>query len=378
MNRKTAIPNNEDPALLNLYKDPLLIFFALIMPVLWYFKQDPISIFPSYIHWPTIVALSGLLMITNCFKHSGLFSKAALELSKRVDTERTLWVGLILFSVITSTFLTNDIALFLIIPFTIKLSQIAEVKILPLFIFETIAVNVGSLITPIGNPQNIFLWQKFDTGFGSFIWHMLPIGILLLGILLLASLFIAPKHPLEINGREEITIPKVNNLLAWGGALGLLGYLLADSLGFSLPFVITVFLILLFMRPNMLLDMDWGLILLFILLFIDMGMFSGLSPVREVTQQLTLNDKAHVFWSGALYSQFLSNVPATLLLSKFTNAWYPLAAGVNIGGNGLLIGSFANIIAVRITKRPKIVLIYHRYSIPFFIASTLLVYLLFM
>ncbi|HKK46435.1 MAG TPA: hypothetical protein VJ964_13000, partial [Balneolaceae bacterium] len=105
---------------------------------------------------------------------------------------------------------------------------------------------------------------------------------------------------------------------------------------------------------------------------------SELSPIREVTRQLSLHNPSHVFLTGALYSQFLSNVPATLLLSKFTHAWYPLAAGVNIGGNGILIGSFANLIAVRITQKPKLALTYHRYSIPFFLVNTAVVYLLLM
>jgi len=378
LNRKKTTLDNENYALLQLYKDPLLIFFASLLPILWYFKRDALAILPTYIHWPTIVALSGLLMITNCFKYSGLFSKLASRMLKQVKTERALWIGLILFSALIATFLTNDIALFLVIPFTIQLNRMADLNIMPLFIFETIAVNLGSLITPIGNPQNIYVWQKFNIGFGRFILHMLPVGAILLGILVLGCFLFAPTHLITLNGRQDYEIPKTNLILAGGGAIGLVGYLLADGLGYGLPFVCLFFVILLFGRPKILLSMDWGLIILFILLFIDMGMFSGLSPIREVTQQLALHDSSHVFLTGALYAQLLSNVPTTLLLSKFTHAWYPLAAGVNIGGNGLLIGSFANLIAVRITKKPKLALMYHRYSIPFFVVSVIVVYLLLM
>ncbi|HKK47429.1 MAG TPA: SLC13 family permease [Balneolaceae bacterium] len=147
MNRQKSTLENEDYTLLQFYKDPLLIFFALLLPILWYFKRDALATLPSYIHWPTIVALSGLLMITNCFKYSGLFSKLASRLLKQANNERNLWIGLILFSAIIATFLTNDIALFLVIPFTMQLNRMADLNIIPLFIFETIAVNAGSLIT---------------------------------------------------------------------------------------------------------------------------------------------------------------------------------------------------------------------------------------
>ncbi|HKK47428.1 MAG TPA: SLC13 family permease, partial [Balneolaceae bacterium] len=126
--------------------------------------------------------------------------------------------------------------------------------------------------SPIGNPQNIYIWQKFNAGFGDFILHMLPVGVILLGILLFGCFFIAPKHPVKLNSGQELEIPKVNLMLALGGAAGLIGYLLADGLGFGLPFVLLIFLILLTSHSKMLLAMDWGLIILFILLFIDMGM----------------------------------------------------------------------------------------------------------
>ncbi|HYW35705.1 MAG TPA: SLC13 family permease [Balneolaceae bacterium] len=359
--------------LLRIYKDPFVIFSGLILIVLLYLKPTPASRLYSFIHWPTIAALAGLLAITTGFSQSGLMEYGAEHLIEILHTKQGLWFSLILFSAVGAMFLTNDIVLFLIIPFTLRLHSKMPLKIRPLLIIETIAVNAGSMLTPIGNPQNIYLWQKSHLSFFTFTGVMLVPVLIQIILLLTIISFIGDKGALS----KKISFSQAKNYypLALVSVMLLIGYLIANRMGSGLYAVGFILMFYLLFYRKIFLSIDWSLIVLFLFLFIDVGIVTQFSFVKTFSASLNLSNPLHVAGAGIGYSQVISNVPATLLLAHFTRQWKYLAWGVNIGANGLLISSFANFIAVRLAHSQKIGWVYHYYAIPFLVISGGLVYL---
>ena len=141
--------------------------------------------------------------------------------------------------------------------------------------------------------------------------------------------------------------------------------------------LLLVFIFYLISYRKVLLKTDWLLLLLFIVIFIDFHIISTIPIISEGMNILNLQSKGNVFLFSGFLSQLFSNVPATVLISNFSHNWRAIAYGVNIGGNGLIIGSLANIIALRMAKNKKIWLDFHRYSIPYFLITGGITYVLF-
>ena len=131
---------------------------------------------PAAIDWHTIVTLSGLMLLTKGIELSGYFDVLGRKMARRFVTERQLAIFMVLAAALLSTFLTNDVALFIVVPLTLTLKKWCAIPVNRLIIFEALAVNAGSLLTPIGNPQNILLWGRSGLSFFGFIGQMLPLA----------------------------------------------------------------------------------------------------------------------------------------------------------------------------------------------------------
>lgn len=336
---------------------------------LMYAIHQPLSLLPSMVDWETISTLSGLLLITTGIKESGLFHLVAYHIAKKINNYRVLALFLISLAAILSMFLTNDIALFIVIPLTLTLQQIVGSNYSKIIIFEALAVNVGSSLTPIGNPQNIYLWHNWGISFYGFIKEMIPLVSMMSTLLLLmAFLCFSSKKIKVINNQTNV----VDRGLFVVSTLLLVGFILSIDLGYEASFLIITFLSMLIIRKSIFLKCDWGLILLFIAIFIDLDLVCRLNVVSQLLAMLDFNNIRTLLLSGALFSQLISNVPSTILLVKHSANFKMIAYGVNIGGNGLLIGSFANLIALRFSANKRSYLYFHAYSLPYFIISLIL------
>lgn len=169
-------------------RDRLLQFLLLAGVILACFTSSPLRDYPRWIDWPTITTLLGLLLLTKSVEMSGYFDWLGRKMMARLSNERTLALFMVVASALLSTFLTNDVALFIVVPLTITLKKLSALPVTRLIIFEALAVNVGSLLTPIGNPQNILLWNHSGLSFSAFIGQMLPLSGVLLFLLLLFTL----------------------------------------------------------------------------------------------------------------------------------------------------------------------------------------------
>jgi len=347
------------------------IFFMFIILTILY--PDNIKNYPELIDWNTIFLITGLLIITNGMKESGYFYIISSRLLKRIRNERELAIFIIFLSSLLSTFLTNDVALLIVVPLTLAMQDIISGNIIRLLVFETIAANVGSTLTPIGNPQNIFIWQKWHLMFHQFVFMLFPLFILLFSILLIFAFFVFLNKRLQLNKKNEY---KSNKLLFISSFLFLIYVIISAEFGFLLiSFLITIVFYLLFYR-HILKKLDWILPLIFILVFIDFNTLSNITLIHNAVKAVDLSAK-NVFMLSAILSQLISNVPAAIFLSDFTSNWKAIAYGVNIGGNGIIIASLANIITIRIARKKKLWILFHKYSIPYFMITAVMAYFLF-
>lgn len=327
--------------------------------------------YAGFIDWKTIITLLALIITATGIKESGYFDKIAAKMLLRIHDERALAFFLVFLSVILSTFLTNDIALFIVVPLTLSMQTILKKALDKIVIFEALAVNAGSTLTPIGNPQNIFLWNKWGISFAGFVLQMLPLVLLMIFVLCVFIMIVFKKHRLHIE-QDAVKIHVKKKL----GAISLfilVVFLIALQFKaeiYALPLIAAVYLIL---YRKVLVQVDWFLILTFVFMFIDFSMISRINLVQNIIMKLDMANNSNVYILSALVSQIMSNVPAAIFISKFSVNWKAVTFGVDIAGNGIIIGSLANIIAVRLlkTKNNMIWLDFHRYSIPFFLITGL-------
>jgi Na+/H+ antiporter NhaD/arsenite permease-like protein len=343
-------------------RDRLLHVLLILMLLLWLPQPAAVSQFSRWIDWPTIATLAGLLLLTKGVESSGYLSHLGRLIINRLPNERALALFLVSMSALLSTVLTNDVALFIVVPLTVSLRGMAGLPIGRLVIFEALAVNAGSLLTPIGNPQNILLWQLSGQSFTAFTWQMAPLALGSMALLLLATALAFPKQPVHTELHD--TAAGYQPRLLAVCALLYVGFVLAlesGHPGWGLVAVVTGVALL---RPALLLTVDWSLIAVFMLMFVDIRLLTGLPALRHATDALAGLGQTGLYLTALLGSQLISNVPATILLVKYSSAYKVLAYSVNAGGFGCVLGSLANLIALRMAGERGIWLQFHLYSLP--------------
>ncbi|MDB5817323.1 MAG: anion transporter, partial [Rhizobacter sp.] len=181
------------------------LFLVLFAVMLAFAAFDPrgVARYPSLVDWPTLSALAGLLILTRSVEESGALARAARWLLGRLHTERALALGLVSAAALLSTLLTNDVALFAVVPLTLGVCRLAKIEPARLVIFEALAVNAGSALTPIGNPQNLFIWQQSKISFGAFAWQMTPLVVVLFAVLLALTAVAFKGRRLERSNDDE-------------------------------------------------------------------------------------------------------------------------------------------------------------------------------
>ncbi|MFC5742940.1 SLC13 family permease [Dyella tabacisoli] len=349
----------------------LLLIAAIALSAL---SPHPFAEYRTWVDWNTITTLAGMLLLTTGIEVSGYLEHLGRTIINRLQQERVLAIFLVSASALLSTMLTNDIALFIVVPLTVSLASTGGLPIGRLVIFEALAVNAGSLLTPIGNPQNILLWQRSHLSFAGFTWQMAPLALAIFLLLLLATWFCFPKQTIHAELKDDPAAYRVGLLRTCG--LLYLVFLAMVELGHpSWGLVGVASAAVLFCR-EIIAKVDWSLILVFILMFIDIRLLTQLHFIQTLAETILHFSQFELFISALLGSQVISNVPATILLVNYSTAYKVIAYGVNVGGFGLAIGSMANIIALRMAPERHLWLRFHLYSFPFLILSALIAWVL--
>ncbi|NPA36039.1 MAG: citrate transporter [Chlorobi bacterium] len=358
-----------------LQREFVLSLFFLVLIVLAVVYPGKIKEYPGMVSRETMLTLTVLLMIATGIKESGYFEVFAARMIKKVHNEKMLAFFLITISAVLSTFLTNDVALFIVVPLTLSLQKVIRNDISKLIIFEAIAVNVGSFLTPIGNPQNIFLWHKWGVSSVSFIFKTLPGVVVLYVLLIVFVLLVFRSKKIRLTGSEErIFFDKKLFVLSM---MMLLVFIVSLETGYENVLVFVVFGLFMVFYRKVLVKTDWLLLLLFVLIFIDFHVISTLPAISEGVHKLSIESGRNVYLLSGVLSQFISNVPAGVFVSKFSNDWFAVVYGVNVGGNGLVFASLANVIAMRMAGGKSIWITFHKYSLPYLVISGALICFLF-
>lgn len=343
-------------------RDRILHLLLLLGVILLPFADFRWQQLPAAVDWHTIMTLTGLLMLTKGLENSGYFDVLGARLIQRFRHERALALFMVCAAALLSTFLTNDVALFILVPLTLTLRKFSRLPISRLIIFEALAVNAGSMLTPVGNPQNILLWSHGSLSVSAFIGQMLPIAAwLMLTLMALTWWSFSPRTIQKHEAGQEHQWQKPLFILS---VVLYLVFVLALELkltGWALLLVAGCFLLL---ARQVLISIDWSLLLVFVVMFIDVFLLMHLSLLQPHFAAIGNLGQGGLYLLAIGLSQIISNVPATILLLQKVPPSEVVAWAVNIGGFGLLPGSLANLIALRMAQDRRVWWRFHLFSLP--------------
>ena len=298
-----------------------------------------------YIDWRVLCLLMCLMAVVAGFKSVGAFQCLTYQLLSRVKNGRILSITLVLLPFFCSMLVTNDVALLVFVPFTLGLlTQLGcGNAIVPILVLQTVAANLGSMATPVGNPQNLFLYAAFELGIGEFFAVVLPLTAVSFLCLVAAAVPVLPKE-LPTQKLEDAKIADVKQLILFT-VLFLLCLLTVFRVVHYLITTAVIVALFFILNRKLLKQIDYMLLLTFVCFFVVSENLGRVEAVRAFLQDL-LGRSTLLTAVGA--SQVISNVPAAVLLSGFTTQWQDLLAGVNIGGLGTPIASLASLITLKL------------------------------
>ena len=268
-----------------------------------------------------------LFIVVNGLLQSGAISKIAQSIEKG----NLISLKLVVITYFLSMLVTNDISLIVIVPLTLSLNVNRKGM---LVIIEALAANAGSALTPLGNPQNLFIYWFYDVTPVAFIKTIAPFSLIFLVLLIIVSLSIKTQSVLQANHAKEVN----KKAYIYGVLLAVVLLTVFHVLPILFGGAVILFA-LIFDRKS--LRVDYALLLSFLFFF-------GIADNLKLILPSEVTHSGHIFLFSALASQVMSNVPAALLFSNFTPKWQALLWGVNVGGFGSLFGSLANLIAYKI------------------------------
>jgi len=327
------------------FKKEAVLCIAALCAAATMFVIPPDREYLGYIDFRVLCLLLSLMAVVAGFKSVGAFQWLTYQLLRRISSGRLLGVTLVLLPFFCSMLVTNDVALLVFIPFTLALlTQLdCERSIIPLIVLQTVAANLGSMATPVGNPQNLYLYAAYQLNPGDFFSVTLPLTAVSLLCLTAASVPVLPKAlPGQDLKQEKISSPV--KLLIYV----VLFVLCLLTVFRVIPYLLTTVLIVLLltlMDRKLLEKIDVSLLATFVCFFIVSENLGRVDAVRNFLQTL-LGRNTLLTAVGA--SQIISNVPAAVLLSGFSDQWQALLAGVNIGGLGTPIASLASLITLKL------------------------------
>lgn len=318
----------------------VIAFFAAAMTTIFV----PIDAqYIGYFDFKTLTCLFCVLAVVCALKDIRFFYMLARRIVHLFRNARLSILALVYITFIGSMLIANDMALLTFLPLGyLVLATTGKEKYMPFtFIMQNIAANLGGMLTPFGNPQNLYLYTKFSIPNAEFVSIMAPPFALAVALITASCLIFVKPDALEVPD-EEISLPPLKT------ALYLALFALAIVIVFrGIPYwigLVVIPLVLLFADRKALLEVDYPLLLTFVFFFIFAGNMGRIDAVRSFFSSLLEKD---TLTFSTLSCQFISNVPSAILLSQFTDNYRALLVGVNIGGVGTLIASLASLITFR-------------------------------
>lgn len=330
-----------------LKKDPVL-WVSLILAAISALFVMPSRDYFSYIDLRVLILLYSLMVIVKAFQNAGIFDLFVKKLSSKVSDAGALTRLLVTACFVFSMLMTNDVALITFVPFGIYALKVCglEKYTIQVTVLETLAANLGSMATPIGNPQNLYLFSLSDMGLYAFFKLIFPYFTLSFLVLILLTLLI-PKIKIQITENDlnsNIYLDK-KRVPVYSVLFFLMVLTVLRIIPHTLVLIIIIISMLILRKWEILLKADFGLLFTFVFLFIFVG---NIGNIKLISDNISGLIEGREILSTALLSQILSNVPCAMLLSGFTDNIPALIIGTNIGGLGTLIASMASVISFKV------------------------------
>lgn len=329
--------------IINFIKKETVLLVSAILAIVSMVFVPPSAKYISYIDLPTISLLFCLMAVMAGLRKIGLFSSLANSLLARIKNFRSVSLALILLCFFTSMFITNDVALITFVPFAIEVVRKSEKNefMIPIVVLQTIAANLGSMLTPVGNPQNLYLYSLSGMYVAEFILLVLPYTAIAFVMLVIANFSVKSEF---VEYKTEKINFSVKSTVFYIALFLVCMLTVANILEYWVTFIIVTAAIVL-TNKKMLLKVDYSLLMTFIFFFVFIGNMSNVDAFKNAVSYL-LNGREILI--SIVLSQVISNVPAAVLLSGFTDNIRSLIIGTNIGGLGTLIASMASLISYKI------------------------------
>lgn len=301
--------------ILQYFRRETVLSAALVCALLSFLLTPPSVIHLQGIDTTTLLMLFSLMTIVAGFRRMGALDAVSRKLTRRVTTLRGLSAVMVALCFALSMLVTNDVALLTLVPLTLLLFRAGGQKsTIWTVVLETVAANLGSMVTPIGNPQNLYLYTSGRLTALDFLTLLAPYAAVALA-LLLALCLLLPKERVAVDASARA------------------------------PLAAAVFLGTLALDRGTIRQVDYTLLATFVCFFVFVASVKACVPVRAWLEAMMARSPMAV---ALLTSQVISNVPACLLLSPFTQNAKALALGVDLGGLGTLIASLASLISFRL------------------------------
>lgn len=329
-------------------KREAVLCIAVLLALVSMFFVPPDAEYAGYIDLRTLGILFCLMTVVAGLKGLGVFSVLAQKLLKRVRTVRGLVIALVLMCFFFSMVITNDVALITFVPFTFELLRLAGEQaerewLVSAVAMQTAAANLGSMLTPLGNPQNLYLYGRAGMTAGGLAALMLPYSALSLAMIMLwialrrggGSISVRFEEKREIAGKKRLVMYIALFAVCLLAVLRVIWWQAAAAV---------VLVCVLAADRGVLRGVDWGLLATFVGFFVFVGNMGRIPALRQLLESVVAGNEV---LTAAASSQIISNVPAALLLSGFTQDMRGLIIGTDLGGLGTLIASMASLISYK-------------------------------
>ncbi|MDF2926622.1 MAG: hypothetical protein K0R57_5536 [Paenibacillaceae bacterium] len=326
-------------------KQEAVLVTAFLCAALSMFFVPPSAAYLDYIDFKVLALLFCLMIVVAGVQNCGLFDVLAQKLLSGRKQIRRLCLLLVMMPFFSSMLITNDVALITFVPFAIVvLTMIDRLHYLIYIVtLQTLAANLGSMATPVGNPQNLYLYSRFHISISGFFSATLPYTLISLVVLVIGILFIN-KEKIEVQFTTRQTIKNTKQLIILAVLFLLCLLSVFHLVHYGIVLAIVLLAMLLFAQ-DLFRRADYSLLLTFVFFFICAG---NIGNIPQLQQLLAGVMERSTFVSSLLASQLISNVPAAVLLSGFTDHWRQLLIGTNIGGLGTLVASLASLISFKL------------------------------
>lgn len=325
-------------------KNETVLVIAWVLAIVSMFFVPPDGEYASYIDMYTLILLFCLMLAMAGFREQGIFVNAGNRLLSGVHTSKQLEAVLIFLPFLLSMFITNDVALITFVPFAIEILRMAHLEKRLIFVvtMQTIAANLGSILLPIGNPQNIYLYSFGGYSLGEFVQVMLPYTVV--SFIAISVIIAMQRNNTKISvEKNEYIKGDIRKTLIYAVIFAFSLLTVAKAVNVYLLLAITVTAVLIF-DYKMIKKADYSLLLTFVGFFVFVG---NIGRIPQIGAFIKTVFEGHETVISTIISQAISNVPAALLLSGFTANTDALLVGVSIGGLGTLIASMASLISYK-------------------------------